>query len=99
MRGSGLMTGSERRLPQRLHEDDVKLMVKTIRESISLAHPCRFPDIQPQEMSDLRSVLPFMKAFKGLMEKTGIAVWLAAVLGVMGFIGLLVKIALKIKGE
>ena len=91
--------GSERRQPQRLHVDDIAAIAAAVHENTSISHQCRFPDIQPQEMSDLRGVLPFMKAFKSLMEKTGIAVWLAAVLGVMGLVGLLVKIGLKIRGE
>ena len=87
----------ERRQNNRLHEDDISLIVSGVTGSLS-DHYCRFSAIKTEEMTQ---VIPFMLSFKRLSEKIG-SVVLYVIVTVLsgGFVAIFAKgLWEKIKGE
>lgn len=70
--------GEERRV-NRLHADDVDAIVRGVSDSLS-NHYCRFSTIKTE---DMEAVIPFMLAFKGVTEKTGMLIWKILVGGIV----------------
>ena len=79
--------GEERRT-NRLHEDDIKLIVSGVSDSLS-NHYCRFDKIKTDDMEE---VIPFMLSFKSLTEKTGVIIWKAIVVGILMITGGLISL-------
>jgi hypothetical protein len=79
--------GEERR-KNRLHADDISLIVDGVRDSLS-DHLCRFSDIKT---ADMKEVIPFMLSFKSLTEKTGVIIWKAIVVGMLMITGGLISL-------
>ena len=85
------MTGwnkEERRQENRLHEDDIALIVSGISTSLS-EHYCRFSSIKTDDMYD---VIPFIVKFKRLSEKIGSVILVVVVTVITG--GLLALLSL-----
>jgi len=78
----------ERRFNNRLHDDDIKLIVSGVTNSLD-SHYCRFQSIKTE---DMEAVVPFMLSFKGVTEKTGMLIWKLIIgtfiVGIFGLIGL-----------
>ena len=86
--------GEERRI-NRLHPDDITAIVHGVTNSLS-NHYCRFSSIKTEEMEE---VIPFMLAFKGVTEKTGLWIWKAIVLGVVSIISGLIYLGFSRIGK
>ena len=88
--------GEEQR-KNRLHEDDITLIVSGVTNSLS-NHFCRFSAIKTE---DMESAVPFMLSFKSVTEKTGMIIWKALVIGIMVVAGGLISLGFwhKLKGN
>jgi len=84
--------GEERR-HNRLHEDDIKLIVSGISKSLS-DHYCRFSSIKRDDMYE---VIPFIVKFKRLSEKIGSIILVVVVTGITG--GLLALLSMGFWGK
>jgi hypothetical protein len=70
----------ERRINNRLHEDDIALIVSGISTSLS-DHYCRFSSIKADDMYE---VIPFIVKFKRLSEKIGSIILVVVVTAITG---------------
>ena len=91
--------GEERRI-NRLHEDDIALIVSGISSSMN-GHYCRFSNIKTKNMEDIvefvEGIMDTTKTTKKLIWKIIVSVTVAALLGWM-VIGFVHRVAEAIKG-